>query len=413
MGVFTALLILLSLPQEDLSKQVAGLVERLGSDEIDQRERATAELVKLGAPALDIIKAQRAAAAGEVRNRLERVVLRIERAIRCDTILGPAVTVTLKADKRPLPEVLEDLKRQGKQSIEWKDLPSDPVTVSLDKTPLWKALDEVCKAHGGVMWRGEPGRVLVERAPYRAMPKLFDRNFLFYLSKYTDDVTVGRRGASRYHNLHAGLLWTGGAGPSCIRLRVDELKDDKGTDLLTGVNPDIPWGVTDIESPGLLHAEVSKFSPTIADWDATRLTVCRGAVLLQIVLESKRILEIKEPEKNARGQHDMESLGVWVQDFNRSGDKLTSTVRVTLRGGQKKDSVRPSYFGVLDSKGTFLAARGHAGAYSAGVGDGPQVWISLEWNLPAGTELSSFELHIPSDVHELEIPFEFRDLPLK
>src|SRR5688572_5947741 len=172
MRVFTALLILLALPQEDLSKKVAGLVERLGSDEIDQRERATAELVKLGAPALADIKSHHAAAAGEIRKRLEGVLLRIERAIRCDTFLGPAVTVTLKADKRPLPDILEDLKRQGKQSIEWKDLPSDPVTVSLDKTPVWKALDEVCKAHGGVMWRGEPGRVFVERAPYRAMPKL-------------------------------------------------------------------------------------------------------------------------------------------------------------------------------------------------------------------------------------------------
>lgn len=413
MGMVTALLILLSLPQEDLSKRVAGLVERLGSDEIDQRERATAELVKLGAPALAAIKSHQAAAAGEVRQRLEGVLLRIDRAIRCDAMLGPPVTITMKAEKRPLPDILEDLKRQGKQSIEWKDLPSDPVTVSLDRSPVWKALDEVCKAHGGVMWRGEPGRVLVERAPYRAMPKLFDRNFLFYLSKYTDDVTVGGRGASRYHNLYTGLLWTGGAGPTCMRLRVDELKDDKGTDLLTGLTPDNPWGVTDIDSPGLIHAEVSKFSPTIAHWDATKLTICRGAVLVQIVLESKRVLEIKDPEKSARGQHDVESLGVWVQDFKRSGEKLTSTAFVTLRGGQKKDSLRPSYFGVRDANGKLHPARGHAGAYSTGVGDGTQVWIHVEWNLPAGIELSAFELHIPSDIHELEIPFEFKDVPLK
>ncbi len=408
-----AALLVAAAPQDDLAKRVAALVERLGSEEIGEREKATAELVKLGVPAFKAIQAEHGKTSGDIRQRLEGVIKRIDRTIRCDALLGPQVTATLKAEKRPLPEVLEELKKLSGQPIECRDIPADPVTLSLEKVQVWEALDRICQTHGGVMWRGEPGWVIVERKPYRSLPKVFNRNFAFYLTQFEDRLDVGRRGVSKWFNLHGGLLWTRGGSPSSVRLQLDEVKDDRGTDLLAGRKADLPWMVRDIEYPGLVQTDVNQGHSVIPDFEASKLSVCRGSLTLHIVLETKRILEIKEPEKAAGGQHETETVGVYIQDFKRTDDSLKSTVMVTLRAGQKISSFRPTWFAVRDARDKLHPARGHGGAFTTGVGGGPQVYFTLEWTLPPGTALAALELHVPTDTHELEFPFDFKDLPLK
>jgi len=64
----------LALPALAQDTPVARLVDQLGSDEIDVRERAESELVKLGRPALAELRKSLAAAKDEPKARLERVV---------------------------------------------------------------------------------------------------------------------------------------------------------------------------------------------------------------------------------------------------------------------------------------------------------------------------------------------------
>jgi len=70
----TLLLCLLLCVQDDKS---AKLIEALGGDDLEARESAEVELVKLGRPGLPAVRKALAAAQGESKSRLERVVAAI------------------------------------------------------------------------------------------------------------------------------------------------------------------------------------------------------------------------------------------------------------------------------------------------------------------------------------------------
>jgi hypothetical protein len=76
------------------------LIEQLGGDDIESRDRAEAALVKLGRPALATIEKALAGAEGEAKARLQRVVAAITRP-RWTTDLSRALA-TAKAEKKPL-----------------------------------------------------------------------------------------------------------------------------------------------------------------------------------------------------------------------------------------------------------------------------------------------------------------------
>ncbi|MBN1422202.1 MAG: hypothetical protein JXP34_25735 [Planctomycetes bacterium] len=64
-------------PEAGLAEKIAATVERLGSDDYDEREAATAELRKIGLPALDALKVAAKSEDEEVRTRAEALVAEV------------------------------------------------------------------------------------------------------------------------------------------------------------------------------------------------------------------------------------------------------------------------------------------------------------------------------------------------
>src|SRR6185503_11199386 len=136
--------------QEDL--RIQELLRKLDDDSIEARASAAAGLIDLGRAALPALKRALVGAGFELRDRLGEVIRKIQDRERLATLLPPPSRITVKAANRPLREVFEIVSKQTSTPIAYSNVPEDArVTVSLDRVPLWKAIDQICRASGKVM----------------------------------------------------------------------------------------------------------------------------------------------------------------------------------------------------------------------------------------------------------------------
>src|SRR5262249_46735032 len=87
--------------------KIAKLIEQIGSGNFDEREQATAELDKIGAPALAALKKAMTSGDAEVKRRAEELVAKIEKRTESVTLLVPT-KVKLSYKDTPVTEAVAD-----------------------------------------------------------------------------------------------------------------------------------------------------------------------------------------------------------------------------------------------------------------------------------------------------------------
>ncbi len=100
MKALAALLVAASFGLAQDEARVATLLEQLGGDDVEAREAAEAELVKVGRPALPVIRKAILKADSEVKGRLERVVKAVTEP-RWMTDLAKAKEIAAR-EKKPI-----------------------------------------------------------------------------------------------------------------------------------------------------------------------------------------------------------------------------------------------------------------------------------------------------------------------
>ncbi len=134
--------------------EIGRLLDRLEDDSVEARDGAFRELAARGTGALVEIRRRAASAQGEFRIRLEGLVREIERRARAEAAQGTPSRVSLKADRRPLRDAVEEIRRQSPLAIEIEEAAGDdPVTLEFRELPVFEALDRLCRAHGKVVLR--------------------------------------------------------------------------------------------------------------------------------------------------------------------------------------------------------------------------------------------------------------------
>ncbi|MEX2138252.1 MAG: hypothetical protein WD894_03270 [Pirellulales bacterium] len=126
---------------DDLTRQARRLVRQLDAAEIAARDRAFAELVKLGPGVLEHLpKASDnpPAAVGDAVRRLRREFDRqaADQAMQ-------AATITLQGKGIGLPRVAEEFEKQTGNKLVLETPAETTVDVDLEKAPFWKALDTI------------------------------------------------------------------------------------------------------------------------------------------------------------------------------------------------------------------------------------------------------------------------------
>jgi hypothetical protein len=179
------LLALLAFPQDSLEERVRRLVDRLGAEEIVERERAVRDLVGLGEPALPALeKAGAASADAETVQRLKTVVEQIRRNAVIAKASPPARPVTVSAKDQPLKAFLEDLAVQSGVECACVDAVADrPVTLEAKDEPLLKVLDQACLARGDIAIEMVEGKIRIANGTPRKTPAAYSGPFRLRVTK--------------------------------------------------------------------------------------------------------------------------------------------------------------------------------------------------------------------------------------
>jgi hypothetical protein len=132
--------------------QIAKLIDQLGSDEFDVREKATAALEAIGEPAADALRtAVQKTDDVDIRLRAGMALSKIEKRLEsAKALAGKKVHLVYK--DAPLAEAVEDLKKQSGYDVVLSDpdgkLKDRTITLDTGEVTFWQALDQFCAKAG-------------------------------------------------------------------------------------------------------------------------------------------------------------------------------------------------------------------------------------------------------------------------
>ncbi len=139
-------------PEGDLAASVRRLVRQLDAPQLNERDAAEEELLRLGPRVLELLPQGGDASRPEVEERLGRIRQKLQRA-QSETAVQPS-RVTLRGDGLPLSKVLAAIQGQtGNKIVDARreaagEAPDPKLKVDFDKTPFWQALDRVLDQAG-------------------------------------------------------------------------------------------------------------------------------------------------------------------------------------------------------------------------------------------------------------------------
>jgi hypothetical protein len=127
------------------------LIEQLGNKDFRVREKASKAIRAQGTAVLPALHKARSNPDAQIQLQLDLLIPPLERA----AALTPKY-VTLHMDKKPLKDVLAELKKQSGYTIVTAEAANGPqakatYSFHLDKVLFWEALDKVCDASGMIL----------------------------------------------------------------------------------------------------------------------------------------------------------------------------------------------------------------------------------------------------------------------
>ena len=413
--------LLLAAPQDPADK-IKSLVENLGSDEVAVREEAAKELVKLGYGALPALR--EAAAKGNAKGLVDRLIDRI-------SALGAPVHVSMEATDRPLREVVADLTKQTLIPIRLVGTAADAkATLTAKNTVVWKVVEDLCRARGDLMYRFIDDTIEIYPSTFRALPSVDAHGMRFFIDRMIFDRLREDSGGEKHPGflrLHVAVLAPRGARVVWVGFKVDEMTDDKGNNWAKErERGGVFGGPLEFADPSEFQALPTsrKFlypfyihrsnQPPPAD-DCARIARLRGKVEVVLAEGLQPIASIPDPlsRPSTAAMEGMPSLGIpaW---------KIEDGVLVMrYTAAWNADTERDLWFRlkpllVLNEKGGDwqVSPRWHSWSRLGGKDvDRRDNIVSFAW--PKGSSAGSLDLVGPHPIVTFEIPFDFRDIPLR
>ncbi len=407
---------------QDSTFKVRECLERMQDDDIDVADQAAADLVSLGQTALGVLREEFTRRGGDLRLRIEVVIGRIERAERMKKAVGTVPRVTVDVKDAPVAEVLALLEKRSGVKVEGVELPADlRVSLKAENEVLWKALDDLCRGDGGLMFQVGPRRVQIHRTPYRDLPRVFDKGFFFFVDGFTLNRYVGA-GSRTQFSLQAAMVLPPGSTPLGAHLDLLEFEDDRGTNLLEAARRGFrgrQYGWSGGSAPSLI-VPLYLHSSTPPDEAATAVARLKGRAILQFALKMKSVVTLAKPLAQTGTPAREGTFALLVKNSRRTGANVRFDLEVThTYSTQTAEEEAAANWRVelRDAQGKMISGRADfRGASSSSSGNftiTETQRLGMTFEVPEGTEVASMEIIQPVDVVEMAIPFQFRDLPLR
>jgi hypothetical protein len=171
-------LFLLAAPQDDA--RVRTLIRELEDDGYETRDRAQKELVKLGEPALPLLRkaleeAGTAEDRGELRVRAQAAIRAIDLEVKSRKVYSDPRLVTLRASGMKLSQAVQEIAKQTGVRIDASAVDGEAtLDLELRDAPLFRALDELCRGSDERTWDPrEAGEVKLLKEKHVACPSAY------------------------------------------------------------------------------------------------------------------------------------------------------------------------------------------------------------------------------------------------
>lgn len=425
------------------------LLERLSSDDWRQRQQAEEELVRSGEAARPLIQrwltGDGATTAGngkaldaETRSRLEAALRRID-----DNRAAGTSFVTLHLKDAPPGEVAAELFRQAGAPMRtspddlWEQGRWPRVTLDVDRQPFWAALKAFTGQTGVSLAASDEGLYFlrgggigskgpwVVSGPFLVAATEVSRSQRLTPAADAEGRPVGDAGRS--DEFAVQLVAMAEPKLSVLRgpdvLRLEEAIDDRGNPLLpTGVRPGESAG----ESPVGRGMWVYRVQLKYPAEPGKRIARLKGSATFAVQTAAEQI-EVADLMRARDVERKLKDVRVAVGGVRRLDERQEYELKVVLyyegppesgRGRwaqvQRKFYEMQSRMRVLDADGQALERRGFGSRVN---GDEVEMTVRFGPSFRARDRRRSGDpanlvWQVPTASKDVEVPFEFRDLPM-
>jgi hypothetical protein len=392
------------------AERIQQLLARLDDDAIDVRASATTELLESGMAVIPELRRAAAHAGIELGKRLTEIIGKIQERQRLSALLPPPSRITLEARDLPLREVLEKISRLTPTPIDASKVPGDlKVTVSLDHVPLWKALDQICRASGQVMFDVESERVVVTPEPHVLLPGKVTDLFCVTLQRIelSTEVAFGQPERFERFNSVFHVSWEKGTRPCRVKAHIEGITDENGTEVITPGEEVAPVVQSEV-SGDPISVEFSLESPRGPGPQSTRLS------RFQVAVEFEFALKYSEAKLDLSGGKlpvaESPEFSIRLSRFEHQEGTLAAAVTLTRRGAFEAEL---SAEGIIlrDKKG-----REYHPIVTEGTSTGNDHEISYQLQFPSTPEHAEFTqmtVRIPTELHRERLDLDLKDIHLK
>jgi hypothetical protein len=313
-------------PAADDAARVAGFVEQLGSDKFDEREKATKELDKIGAPALDALRKAARGDDPERKRRAQDLIKKIEGRDLEARLLAPK-RVHLVFKDTPLPEAIAEFEKQSGYRLTLADrqgkLQARKITLDTGDATFWQAFDQFCQS-ANLVGSGLPRS---GTAPAHVLPKEKDWDTAPYRTADTWGSVATKGGAIVLSDGKPSSVPTDAR--TSFRVRVREQAKDLGTPA---------------EGVALLALDITP-EPGIRGYQILALQVKKATndqgQSLEQVLDSAQIYAVRPPDTTATPGPDYVIALVDPKNGTKASKSLkeiSGTIRVQILAGAQPDA---------------------------------------------------------------------------
>lgn len=406
--------------------EIEALVKQLSADSFQARQEAQDRLVRYGADARPLLqKLLETSTDPEARTRAEAAMSQIEE----DRVTGPSMVTMHVKDGSP-ERALAELSRQGMYAIptmpenlfqqEHMNVPTK-VTLDVDRQPFWVAMRQYCEKTGlRVNAMGGERKFVITMGGDESLlgPVVYSGPFMVVANSVTRTSSINLahdRAPARSLNLQITVF----AEPKLNVMghdyypRLTEAVDDRGNSLLVPRQVMYSSMSQDVSMRWTLGAPLS-----IPENLGTRLVRLKG--FCRVMMQTRSETWEVPNALTAGGATQSKAIGgrrYVVNELKAVGNgdayqlKLT-VVREGARGEMWQQFGRGMRVSLVDGDGKALANRGWGQ-------EGPEEKATYTYTFSRGTDTggqtgaaAKLVLEVPTEVKEVEVPFEFKDLPL-
>jgi hypothetical protein len=401
----SALALVLALALQD-DATIAEWVRQLGDDAVDVREQAAAGLARAGRAAEARLRQALKSPNEEVRARAAQLLADLDRADRRREFDRGPSRITLRRDRAPLREILEEIRKQTPTRVEFSEAPvADPVTFAVEGEPLFRALDALCRAHGGLALsvesrRGDNVIATLSAGTPSKRPHCFKDQYLFVLDSVRTTTAFDLAGGSSSRmGLAFRWAWEKGTRPLTASLRIRDVVDGSGKSYAAELPEEEAVRLDLWRSDAAVAATVTlPFAPPAA---VDRLSAVRGDLELSFP-EGEMAVVFENPQEKPGQERRGGEGSVKLVTFGREGGRVRARIEVRP----------PELVSRLEAKAAGKDGKEYPGRKPTVV-VGDEEPLTVDFTVPAGAEVTALRFWAPTGFREKKVPFEFRDLRIR